>query len=411
MRDAIAVAMAMAMLLVAASAGAQPDTAPNVSFNSFGTLGVVRSSEDEADFVADSYRPEGAGQSSEWSAKVDSRLGLQLTAEFDSRWSGVVQTVVEQRYDDSFSPIIEWANLKFQATPDFFVRAGRIVQPGAMVSEYRKVGYALPWVRPPQEVYRLQSITSSDGVDAGYSFAAGEFRSEIQSNVGRRNLRSANGVKTEVRDLWGLTGTSERGPLSLFLSYQRARVTVLGMEALFDAFRQFGPEGEAIAGRFDIHDKTVELLALGATYDPGDWFVMSEFAQLRNRTFVGDSRAGYVTGGYRLGAWTPYLTLARMQVESPTSHPGLTLEGLPPPDAEVAAGLNAALNQLLARAPAQRSVAIGTRWDFAHNLALKAQFDYLDLKSGSPGVLRNVQPGFHPGGSVSLFSLTLDFVF
>jgi hypothetical protein len=35
----------------------------------------------------------------------------------------------------------------------------------------------------------------------------------------------------------------------------------------------------------------------------------------------------------------------------------------------------------------------------------------VDLSAGSPGVLVNLQSGFRRGGSVSLFSLALDFVF
>jgi hypothetical protein len=408
-------APAVAVVIVASTftmlATAQAADAPDLAFNGFGTIGVVRSSEDRADFVADTFRPEGAGHSGDWSAKVDSRLGLQLTTGLTPRLTGVAQLVLEQRYDDTFKPTVEWANLKYEFTPEFYLRAGRSVLPGVLISEYRKVGYALPWVRPPQEVYRLQALTSSDGLDAGYSYRLGEFSNTIRANVGRRDVKSPGGVESNVRDLFVLSGSAERGPLSLQLTYQHARLTVQGVEALFDAFRQFGPEGEEIADRFDFDRKTVEFVGFGASYDSGDWFLMSEFAKFYSRTFLGDSHGWYVTGGYRLGDFTPYLTVARMQVDTATSHPGLTLDGLPPPLVEIAAGLNAALNHLLETSPAQKSISLGTRWDFARNLALKAQFDYLDLHRDSPGVLVNEQPDFRRGGSVSLFSLALDFVF
>jgi hypothetical protein len=146
-------------------------------------------------------------------------------------------------------------------------------------------------------------------------------------------------------------------------------------------------------------------------YDPGDWFVMGELAHANSRTYIGDVRGWYVTGGYRFGAVTPYVTLARVSLDSSTSDPGLSLGGLPPPLAAQAAALNGALNGLLESEPRQKSVTLGARWDFTRNAALKVQYERLDLDQGSPGVLSNTQPGFEPGGRVDLFSVSLDFVF
>lgn len=146
-------AVAAALLLHAAAGWAQDHARPMLTFDGFGTIGVVHSDEEHADFVANSLVvPEGAGHTSQWSAEVDSRLGLQLTAEFTPRTSAVGQVVIEQQHDDSYEPEIEWLNLTHEATPDLRLRAGRVVLPVFMASDYRKVGYANPWVRPPQEV-------------------------------------------------------------------------------------------------------------------------------------------------------------------------------------------------------------------------------------------------------------------
>ena len=72
--------------------------------------------------------------------------------------------------------------------------------------------------------------------------------------------------------------------------------------------------------------------------------------------------------------------------------------------------LNAGLNAAVGSAPSQRTVSIGSRWDFARHLDLKLQFDHSRLGRGSAGTLSNVQPGFRPGGTVNLLSITLDFV-
>jgi len=408
-RSAIAVVLAMSPL--AAPARAPSADTPSLSIDGFGTLGMVRSDEGQADFTSSTVAPEGAGHSGEWSAKVDSRVGLQLTANLTPRLSGVLQFIAEQRYDDSYRPTLEWANLKFDITPDLSVRAGRIVLPTFLASEYRKVGYANPWVRPPQEVYGLVPVTSTDGVDLSYRFRVDRFTNTVRAIYGRRDVKFPDGIEVKARGGLTVADTLEFGSTTLFAQYSRARLTIASVRPLFNAFRQFGPTGQAIAGRYDVDDTAIETASLGARYDPGDWFVMAEYARTYSRSFLGDNRGWYVTGGYRFGAVTPYVTLARVQAHGNTSDPGLPLAGLPPPLAGQAAGLNAALNALLGAAARQRSLSLGARWDFMRNAALKVQYDHLDLDAGSPGVLSNVQPGFRPGGSVSLFSVALDFVF
>jgi predicted porin len=406
-------ALAVAVLLHPAAAQSHETGASRFTLNGFGTVGVVHSDEAQADFVANQLAPDGAGYTRAWSPEVDSRFGLQLTADLTPRLTGILQLIAEQRYDDSYTPTVEWANLRYDLTPDLSVRAGRMVQPSFMVSEYRKVGYATPWVRPPEEVYRLVPVTNFDGIDLSYRAHFDGFTNTLRGSYGRTEATSPNGGESEARGAVTLADTLEWGAATLFASYSHTRLTIdeENLTALFDAFRQFGPEGVAIAERYDADDKRLKVMAVGARYDPGDWFVMGERAHTDSRTFFGDSRGWYLTGGYRFGAVTPYLTVARVRVDSSTSDPGLSLGGLPPPLAAQATALNAALNGLLGSAAQQKSVALGARWDFTHNAALKVQYDRIELDDGSPGVLTNLQPGFEPGGQVNLFSVTLDFVF
>jgi hypothetical protein len=100
-------------------------------------------------------------------------LGAQVTARLTERWSAVLQVVSEQDPGHTYRPEVEWANVKYQATPDLSVRIGRTVLPVLMLADIRRVGYANPWVRPPVEVYSLVPVTSNDGVDASYRTNAG----------------------------------------------------------------------------------------------------------------------------------------------------------------------------------------------------------------------------------------------
>jgi predicted porin len=410
-RDIVRIAAVMLLQVAVAVAHEKEGVTPTFSFNGFGTAGVVYSDEDQADFVAGTLAPDGVGATRDWSAEVDSRLGLQLSSDITRSLSGVVQLVAEQRYDDTYTPTVEWANLALDVTPDLSVRAGRMVLPSFMVSEYRKVGYANPWVRPPQEVYGIVPVSNTDGVQVSYRSRFDQFTNTLRASYGRNDFDLPGGGEGRARGGVTLVDTLEWGASTLFAQYSSVDLTLEQVNPLFNAFRQFGPPGDAIADRYDVNDTRFEFISLGARYDPGDWFVMGELAWLESRSFIGDRQGWYVTGGYRFGSITPYVTLAGADDHGNNSDPGLPPAGLPPPLAAMAANLNTGLNQLLADSTEQKSISAGARWDFARNVALKVQVDYLDLDPGSGGVLVNEQPGFVPGGSVTLFSVALDFVF
>jgi hypothetical protein len=401
-----------AMALHVAGARAGDPATPMFSLSGFGTLGYVHSSENRADFASSAFRPNGAGHSRAWSADVDSRIGAQVAANFTPQVSAVLQVISEQRYDNSYTPAVEWANIKYQFTPNFSVRAGRIVLPVFLVSDYRKVGYAYPWVRPPVEFYAQLPVSNSDGVDVTYRAHIGNLTSTVQGTYGRTETGIPGGRGTaNAKDLWGIAYTGEYGAVTAHLAYFRANVTVEAFKPFFDGFRRFGAAGIALADKYDYDNKPYTFFGLGGMYNPRDWFVMGEWGVSDRRSVIGKRIAWYMSGGYRLGKFTPYLTYAQVDTDSRTSDPGLTLSGLPPVLAAPAAGLNTGLNDLLASSPAQKTISAGVRWDFAKNAALKLQFDQTRLGAGSPGMLINLQPGFQTGGKFNVFSATVDFVF
>tara|TARA_R110002049_G_scaffold272691_1_gene450319 strand:+ start:114 stop:1352 length:1239 start_codon:yes stop_codon:yes gene_type:complete len=401
------------MLLHTTGGWAQESQYPKWHFNGYGTLGVVHSSEDQADFVADVFDPDGAGYNSELSPEVDSRLGLQATVEITPDLVTFGQIIFEQRYDGTWKPDLEWANIRYDFSERLSARVGRMVLPTFLTSEFRKVGYALPWIRPPLEVYRQLPVSSADAISVGYRFRTGDFNHHLQALYGRRDLDLPGDDSGEVkaRELASLSYTLERGAMTFISSYSTSELTVESFDPLFNGFRQFGPAGEAIAKRYAVENKRSKLFSVGAQYDPGDWFVMGEMTRSTHRSVLGDSYGMYVTGGYRFGAVIPYLTLALVDIDSDTSDPGLPVEDLPPALAGPAGALNAGLNDLLASPPAQTSASLGARWDFAPNFTLKLQFDHLQLDDDSAGLLIDTQPGFEPGGTVMLYSASIDFVF
>jgi hypothetical protein len=392
------------------SAAANDPNSSIFSLSGFGTLGLVHSSEDNADFTSTIFKPNGAGYSHDWSSDVDSLIGAQVIANFSPRLSAMVQVISQQNYNNNYRPHVEWANIKYELTPDASIRVGRTVLASFLVSDTRKVGYANPWVRPPVEVYSLVPIDSSDGIDASYRWHIGALVQTFVGTYGATSSTQPTGSHAEARRQWNLSDTLEYGAATLRIAYQRANLTLDGLHTFISAFRQFGPQGDALADKYDPYRKPLEFIGIGAMYSPPDWFVTGEWGTSQLHSVLGESTAWYVSGGYRLAKLTPYLTYGALKANSNTSDTGLNVSVLPPYLVRPGMGLNAGLDAILGSIAIQRTTSAGLRWDFMKNVSLKLQSDHTRLGAGSPGTLINLQPGFRPGGTVNLFSIAIDFV-
>jgi hypothetical protein len=387
---------------------------PTWAVSGFGTLGFVHSNGREADYAGSAVKPTGAGWSRAWSPNVDSRLGAQLDLQLDRRWSAVLQAVSEQNLDHGYRPRIDWANVKYQLTPDLALRAGRIALPVFLAADYRKVGYAYAWVRPPVEVYGAQPLDSSDGADLTWRFGAAPVRNTTQAFFGRKSMGLTPTTRLEMRHMTGISQTAEYGPLTARLSALTADVALLGSE---DGMDSRGPVTAIYCAPAQQQDRQrVSIASLGLAYDPGSWFVMGEASHIPTASFLGKTTAMYASAGVRRGAFTPYAGFARVRAASTGTDPdpGLITVGLAPPariGANLIGGVAPGTNPLLHGVPSQSSVSAGVRWDLRRNVALKAQLDRVLPHEGSHGTLVNIQPGFEPGHALQVASATLDFVF
>lgn len=338
------------------------------SFSGFGTLGMTHSTNGSADYVSNAFEPNGAGHTRRYAFQNDTVLGAQLTAKFTNKLTAVVQLVSQHEYDNAFKPHVEWANIKYALTSNFSVRVGRIEIPTFANSDYRDVGYANPWLRVPVEVYNSEPITSSDGADASYSFAIGSAIDTVRLLYGTATFHAVPGpFRVHTNNIFGAYDTLEIGALTARFGFTRGNVTLSAFPV-------------------SLGDLPSTSYSLSAVYDPGRWFVQSEVARVTADMTTPGYISGYITGGVRVGKWTPYLTYARSySMQRPT--------------------LTENMDQ------GQQDASVGVRWDFARNLDLKAQFDHTWLPNHSTGNLTNIQPSYRLGSGTNVLSLAIDFVF
>jgi len=399
----------LCLTLLATGAGAQESLAPKLSIEGFGTVGAAYSTEDDADFVTNGTRPRGPGYSGSLSGSIDSRLAAQATLLIGSKLKMILQLMAEQTADGDYIPHAEWANVSYSFTPDLSVRGGRIVMPAFLVSDSRKVSYATPWARPPVELYSMVPIFSLDGADATYRTHLGGWTGTVNAAFGHAHSEFPGGT-FETDNLWNVNATVHRGELTARSAVTGGRLRLDASAALFEGLRAFGPVGESLASRFDPDDRSFRFATAGMEYDAGSWFAIGELAWVDFDSALGEKLAGYVTGGLRLGAITPYATYSRAALLTDSSVAGLPLTGLPPQVAHRAGQLNATLNTFLRRAPVQQNWSGGVRWDFRPGLALKTQVDLIDVAETSQGTFTNHQPGFD-GGRTQLVSVGVVFVY
>jgi len=377
---------------------------PSISLNGFGTLGMTRTDNENAQFVRDLSQPQGAG--TQWDAKVDSLLGLQANVHFSASTEAVFQAVTRYHADASYRPELTWAFLRHDFSPDFSLRVGRLGTEFYMLGDSRLVGYSNISVRPPSDFYGSLVFSYIDGLDvsAAQPMAGGLLKVKLFAGRSPEKSPFFPGI------LWDLQGSSlvgayldyQSGPWQVRLSHAQARFE---NEAPTDALLQVN--GDPLAGlpylllvpEMAMARQKVHFSSVGLVYDQGPLNVQGMLNQIRHDSpAYADSTAGYVLAAYRLGTVTPYLGLSRSfskVVPLPTS---------PVP------GIDELTRSLVSQSYTdQVSYTLGGRWDIQKNLALKAQMDWVRGKSTSVFMFKGVQPGWD--GTMTVFSLALDFVF
>jgi len=377
---------------------------PDISLHGFGTLGITRSNNDNAQFIRDLTQPQGAG--AQWTAKVDSVLGVQANVRFSPRTEAVLQAVTRYHGNESYQPELTWAFLKHDFSPDFSLRGGRLGTEFYMLGDSRLVGYSNLSVRPPPDFYGTLVFSYIDGVDVSATLpvASGLLKSKLFAGQSPEKTTFAPDL------LWNLQGSTLvggyvdylSGPWQVRLSHAQVRFE---LESPLDAAVQAGSNPLSgvpylsLVPEMAMANRLSHFSSIGLVYDQGPLNVQFMLNQIRHDSpAYADSRAGYLMAAYRLGALTPYLGVSRSLS---------ILEALP----TSASALVDAVTKVLAarRYTDQHTYTMGGRWDVQKSLALKAQVDWIRGQPSSVFLFKNRQAGWD--GNMTVVSLALDFVF
>jgi hypothetical protein len=329
----------------------------------------------------------GGVEADHWNNRRLSRAGVQVNARISDQAEAVVQLL--GRANDDYDVEAHWAYLAYNLTPNLKLRAGRLVLPFYLHSQYLNVGYAYPWVELPTEIYGAIPIDTMEGLDASWMFQTGMVNHTLNLFYGSMEV-DVNGDLFMVNNQRGINLRSTYHNISTWISYTSSRVSLdLG---------ENGPEFELLS----LDDDYAHYTGIGIQYDNGTLLLMAETTELKiaaPENWFPTQPASYVTVGYRFGKLMPHLTWAKMDARGK----GRVTD----PSADILYGTYA---------DRQKSWTLGLRHDVTSGVAIKAEVSrYYDFGSGSletQGVFGGEEDSGAPANAnPAVFRLAVDAVF
>lgn len=393
-----------------------------LKFDGFGTVGTYRGTSDVAGVRTESRQRVVSFK--DWRFDGDSQASIQATVNPHGKFKGVVQLITKKDVNGSNKPTVEWAYISYPVTSEIDVKVGRTVAPIFLMSDYRNLSYAQTTARPQSEMYQVNPITFQDGITARWDTKVGAGNVQLEGFFGKTKVSVAGGDVdlSRVKGIalkYGVDSWSVRGGYSWYDASIKAPTieanlkTLMGLPAV--VCTNCASMLAAVAPMTGI---TATIKTLGASYDDGEWIVQAEWAKRDTNSVVIVGATGWnLLAAKRIGDFTPFVGIGNY-----AHNDGQKSNLVPGPFAPIA--LKAQLNYLNASYvgtgdSSRDAMSIGVRWDFAKNLALKAQLERAKMKNPAVGAsngyfsydtsMLGKPNGFD--GRVSMLTLNLDFVF
>lgn len=361
MKNALATALALALGL-GLPAAAQAE----VRISGFGQAIAGTTGDD-----AERYTDRNYGENVDF--KEESLFAVQISADLNERVDAVAQ-VMARGYDD-FDAELAWAYAGIKLENGFNLKVGRQRTSFYRYSDFLDVGYAYPWIRTPASVYNVPWSTI-DGLGLTHTtFIGDDWFSQVQVQYGgyEGDARFSGTVyQGELENFYGASWDLEYAEwLSFRLAYYTADTSVRGtsLDALTAALR--ANSLGAYADRIDYEQDKGVFINAGFKIERDGWLVAGEYTQVSlDDSIAADQDNWYLTAARRFGDFQPNVTYGSRSADAVLE----AADGLNP--------LNPFYGLIRGAAGTQAYddtfYGVGVRWDFASNVAFKADWSRLD---------------------------------
>jgi predicted porin len=348
----IVLAVSAALLFTAVDAHAQ------VRVSGFGQV-VAGTATGDADVFPDTEYDDDIN------FKEDSLFAVQVSADLNERVSATGQIVA--RGSEDFDADFAWAYVGIKLNDELSLTLGRQRTAFFRYSDFLDVGYAYPWMKPHRAVYNV-GIDNAEGASLSWSRAFGSWFSTAKLFYGMYDVSEDSGNSTELKDFMGASwDVNHDGWLSLRGAYYEADLTlnVVAFDPLINGLIASGLN--RTAGLIKLEDDKARFKNLGFEVDRNNWLLVGEWTQTRAKnSFLANSENAYVAAGYRFGSVMPYVNWGT-QESTPKSGILASLPAQHPLYGSVAGVVASQENDDI-------YAGLGLRWDFASNIAFKADY-------------------------------------
>jgi len=383
---------------------ASEDSENPLSFSGFGTIGSTYLNRDDRDFVQQRIlQNEGAGRTDNWTAKVDSVLGLQLDYQLSPDLVASLQGAVKQNPKGDMAPEFTLAMVRWNFSDDWRMRVGRMQNPQFIFSDTWLVNYGQAHARPRAEVYFLYPFYALDGLTLDYGFDLLNWRANLLLGWSQlQGVRWRNGHNGElIGPIANLSLSREEWIVKVSYSDFTVSTSPTDFDPLFNALETIDP---ALIGRIRIIDADWRVAAIGIEFNHGPWHAVLEAAHRYAGPTLNTQKhsvGSYLTLEYRFSSASIYTSVFYVNTEVDYN------EYLGSPAYPLIRAAQATAEY------GQRGYALGTQVQLSEHINGRVQLDRIFAEDNNLGLFIHHNADFNRQNPapVTALSINLDFLF
>ncbi|HHH19133.1 MAG TPA: hypothetical protein ENK86_01285 [Campylobacterales bacterium] len=352
-----------------------------LTVNGFGTLGGAYQNNEEI-LYRDLYYAD-QGTQGEFSLANYSLLGLQLDFKQSDRLNFTLQGIVSANTESSKPFDLQWANINYQASDDFILRAGLMRLPAYMFSDVYYIAYLYDRISLP-DMYSIVPFNKYKGIEVSYNRSWNDWFIGSTFLYGKANSRAKFVREGELHssamsadNVYGIDVKFVYDSLSFRIGYLRDRIRVHDgeVERIFSEFNAMGiPQISQAIETYTFQDASLNYLNFGVRYDFENSYVLGEYLKANSDSFIPDMTSWYISAGYNFEEWTPYVLYSKSHQYS--NYQPLTTEGVPEAMIEPIMIANYVFSHMGELPEVDRETSsVGFRYNLNENTLLKFQYE------------------------------------
>jgi hypothetical protein len=392
--------LATILCSLASPSFASTDISERIEFSGFGRLIGGYLDEKSADYE---------GYSDNLSFSQQSLFALQTDVTVTDTLSLSAQLLAHS--SDKRESGIEWLYLSYEPSQNWRFKLGKLRTPFFRYSDVIDVGFAYPWILPPQQVYSAYLMSNYEGGSTTYISSFDDVNFELEAYYGSYTgdlNQDDRKVAIDVDALYGTILSINSGNFAVRLSVFNSSdfsVDIPELTQFSNALESAGFIKNAESLRFD---SSVTVYQAGINYDNLDYFFAAEGMRIvSDLLVVPQIDSYYFTAGYNFHPFQAHVTYA-VSKSAYNASDNLVPKGINPQLDQLSFGYD----QIIGNLPGLSldTVSLGLRWDFARSMAAKAEVTFLDGKPGDNSLFNNVRD-LSFNGKATLYQVGLEWVF